>query len=108
MYKARCYLDLDWAAPGMGGSGLMSLEANNPGVGPGAPGGSGVGGIAQTLRMQQAEQVYTTTAISAITQAQFNTMIDQLAADLKLEFAATNSTGQTNLAQAAGWATGAE
>ena len=81
MYKIRAYVDLDWVAPGMGGAGMMQPEANNPGVGASLL--SGTGGVAQSLRIQQAEQVLTTTTISAITQAQFNTAIDLLAADLK-------------------------
>lgn len=106
--KLRAYVDFDYVAPGMGGAGMMSLEANNPGVGPGAPGGPGTGGVAQSLRIQQAEQIFTTTLTSAVTLAQVTAAINQLAADLILavQSTAVSSTGTTPLQQMQNWATG--
>ena len=108
MYKIRVYVDLDWVGPGMSGAAVFTQEANNPAFGAttmtaAAPGS---GGSAQSLRMQVAEQIVTTTPLSALTQAQFNTAINQAATDLQTILATANSTGVTNLAQAQSWATG--
>ena len=108
MYRLRAYIDFDWVAPGTGGAAMSTLEANNPGLGPSL--GPGTTGIAQSLRIQQAEQIFTTTALSAVTSGQISTALTQLATDLlaQVNSATNTSTGTTPLSQMQGWATGAQ
>jgi hypothetical protein len=107
-YKLRAYIDFDAVGVGMGGAGISTLQANNPGMG--ATRGAGAVGVAQSLRLEQAEQILTTTGGGVLTQAEINTAIDALAADLKLQIVSTAvlSTGTTPLAVMVNWATGAE
>ena len=106
MYRLRAYVDFDWVPPGTGGAMLSTLEANNPGVGPSLT--AGTTGVSQSLRIQQAEQILTTTAIAAVTSAQISTALTQLAADLlaQVNSGANTSTGTTPLLQMQNWASG--
>ncbi len=94
-YRLRVYCDFDWVGDGMGGAGLGLLESNNPGTGGG--GYSGVAGNAQTLRLQQAEQVL---GGDSPTGANFQTALNNSAIDLYAQITAAI------LAQMQAWSTG--
>jgi hypothetical protein len=106
LYKLRAYVDFDASATGMGGAGIRTLEANNPAMESGQT--AGAGGIAQSLRLQQAEQIFTI-AGGALTSAEVQAALTQLGVDLLAQVNSVNtSTGTTPLAQMIGWASGAE
>jgi hypothetical protein len=90
-YRIRVYLDVDFVGQGAGGSLVYNAAANNPGL--------GSVGVAQTLRLQQAEPVLAANP-SAPTAAEFHTAVTQGATDLNTQInAALVATFQ-------GWASG--
>lgn len=98
--KLRCYIDIDYIAPGTGPALMGQSQANSPGFGQGA--GAGSVGASQTMRIQVAEAV---AGGASPTLAQIDTALKAIADDI------AGATGTplitpTVLAQLQAWATG--
>jgi len=96
-WKVRVTADIDWVGEGMGGAGLGILASNNPGFGTLGT-GAGAVGCAQTLRLQQADQIIATAAPPTL--QNFKDALTTSATDLGSQITATV------LAQLQGWSTG--
>jgi len=97
-YRLRLYCDFDWVGDGTGSAGLGLLQSNNPGTGGSTVGGiAGAAGCAQTLRLQQAEQI---PGGDSPTAGNFSTALTNGATDLNAQITAAI------LAQMQAWSTG--
>jgi hypothetical protein len=95
----RCYVDIDYVGEGASSALLGIAAANDPGIGPSLL--AGARGNAQTLRIQQAEQVSPTA--TPPTSANIQAAITAAAVDLNSQLTAN---GSALITQIQGWYSG--